>query len=83
MGGYKGKKGDAELIGKIERKLGVPKFNTLHITPIKEGYIKYTDLISGGLTIFDLQVMNEAIVYYAMMQQIINEHSIENGGQTR
>ncbi len=76
MGRCKSKKGDIELnklVKKIERRLGAPKFNSFFISPVKESYIKYTDLIDGGLTIFDIEKMNDAISYYAALTKIINE----------
>lgn len=76
MGRCEGNKSDPELkklIKKIERKLGAPNFNSFCISPVKEGYIQYTDLIHGGLTIFDLEQMNNAINYYAALARIVNE----------
>ena len=76
MGRCEGKKNDSELdelAKKIERKLGFPNFDSFCISHVKEGYIKYTDLLSGGLTIFDIRKMNEAISYYAAVNRIINE----------
>lgn len=88
MGRCKGKKDNPELkrlIKKIERKLGVPNFDSFCISPVKEGYIKYTDLINGGLTIFDIEKMNEAISYYAALTKIINEPELikSNGRKSR
>lgn len=33
------------------------------MTPVNAGFIKYTDLINGGLTLFDLFIMNEFLQY--------------------
>lgn len=43
------------------------------MAPVKNGYIKYTDLLNGGLTIFDIEKMNEAIGYYVKLEKTIAE----------
>ena len=58
---------------KIKAVLGEPAFNTFFLSPVKEGYIKYTDLINGGLTLFDIEQMNESISYYIGVNNIIHE----------
>lgn len=71
MGRVKSKK-DADLLEKeIVRKLGEPKFNYSFLCPVKHGYIKYTDLINGGLTLFDIEVMNNSIVYLDKAEEIV------------
>ena len=70
----KGSDPEVEFLSrKIAKKLGEPTFNTFFLSPVKEGYIKYCDLINGGLTLFDLEQMNEAISYYAQVNKIIHE----------
>ena len=61
------------LSRKISKKLGDPTFNTFFLSPVKEGYIRYSDLINGGLSLFDIEQMNEAISYYAQVNKIIHE----------
>jgi hypothetical protein len=67
MGRVKSKKNDNFLEKEIIKKLGEPKFNYSFLCPVKNGYIKYTDLINGGLTLFDIEVMNNGIVYLDMV----------------
>jgi len=60
------------LLGKeIIRKLGEPKFNYSFLYPVKQGYIKYTDLINGGLTLFDIEAMNNCIEYMDKAEEVI------------
>jgi hypothetical protein len=69
------KRVDAEL-RKLEQKvlseLGEPKFNFSFVAPVEAGYIKYTDLLNGGLTLFDIEIMNEAIDYNAKIKRVAN-----------
>lgn len=86
MGGCKSSKGDSRLINRIEREIGLPKFNSNFIAPVDEGYIKYTDLINGGLTLFDIEIMNNAIPYCKQLQNIVAKYQAEqesNGSKTR
>ena len=90
MGRWESKKSNPELeqlIRKIDRKLGQPKFDSFLMSPVKEGYITYTDLISGGLTLFDIEKMNEAITYWIGVDRIVNEPKpetrIRNGSKAR
>jgi hypothetical protein len=61
----KDKRNDAELKAerKVLDKLGKPSYNSYFLAPVEEGYIKYTDLLNGGLTLFDIEIMNESINY--------------------
>ena len=69
------KRNDAELI-RLERKvlseLGNPNFNHYFVAPVEAGYIRYTDLLNGGLTLFDIEIMNEAIDYNAKIKRVLN-----------
>ena len=71
----KNKRNDVELV-RLERKvlneLGNPNFNHSFVAPVEAGYIKYTDLLHGGLTLFDIEIMNEAIDYNAKIKRVIN-----------
>jgi ribosome biogenesis SPOUT family RNA methylase Rps3 len=71
MGRVKSKKNDNFLEKEIIKKLGEPKFNYSFLCPVKNGYIKYTDLINGGLTLFDIEVMNNGIVYLDKAEEIV------------
>ena len=59
------------LIRYVERKLGQPDFDSFCIAPVKHGYISYVDLLQGGLTIFDIEKMNNAISYYSDLEKVI------------
>lgn len=69
------KRNDAELIrleGKVIKELGNPDFNHYFVAPVEAGYIKYTDLLNGGLTLFDVEIMNKAIDYNDKIKRLIN-----------
>lgn len=54
------------------------------MSPVKEGFIEYSDLHNGGLTLFDIQKINEAIAYYPLLEATVNKIKEEqNGGKIR
>lgn len=68
----------------IIRQLGEPNFNYFFISPVRQGYIRYTDLINGGLTLFDIRKMNEAITYLNDVDRVIsNLNNSKDGRKTR
>jgi hypothetical protein len=71
MGRNKGEKNNNLLEKEIIRKLGKPSFNHSFLFPVKHGYLKYTDLLNGGLTLFDIEKLNEAITYLDKVDEII------------
>lgn len=71
----KNKRNDVELIKaqrKVIKELGEPNFNSYFLAPVEAGYIKYTDLTQGGLTLFDIEKMNDAIEYYSKINMVVN-----------
>lgn len=75
---------DDTLEKEIIRKLGEPKFYFSFLSPVKQGYIKYSDLINGGLTLFDIEMMNNCISYLSKMEEIIVEfNKKKNGSKVR
>ena len=80
MGTRKNKKGDLRLEKEIIRKLGEPNFNYSFLSPVIRGYIKYTDLLNGSLTLFDIHKMNEAITYLAQVDNIVTDFNSRKDG---
>lgn len=88
MGRCKGTKSDPGLIAKIDRKLGEPSINTYFMSPVKQGFISYADLINGSLTLFDIEAMIEASAYLDKRQVIIDDFCLklkeaQDGRKTR
>ena len=72
----KSKKSDSRLkrlVKRIEDELKHLQFDAFLIAPVKEGLIKYTDLVDGGLTLFDIQKMHDAIDFYKGVDRIVHE----------
>jgi hypothetical protein len=42
-----------------------PNVKMLFMRPVVEGFISYADLSNGGLTLYDIFVLNEFITYRA------------------
>lgn len=90
----KSKKSDSKLrrlAKKIEDELGYLQFDAFLIAPVKEGLISYAELINGGLTLFDIEKMHNAIDFYRGIERIAKEFSAsennlsksKNGGKIR
>ncbi len=73
MGTGKIKKTNSGIEKQIIQKLGIPSFNYSFLSPVIRGYIKYTDLLNGNLTLFDIRKMNEAISYLAESEKIVTD----------
>lgn len=77
------KKSDSKLkrlAKKIEEELGYLQFDAFLVAPVKEGLITYSELINGGLTLFDIEKMHNAIDFYRGIERIVREFSnAENG----
>lgn len=58
---------------RVEAELKHLQFDAFLIAPVREGLIKYTDLISGNLTLFDIQKMHDAIDFYRGVDSISRE----------
>ena len=74
----KSKKSDPKLkrlAKKIEDELGYLQFDAFLIAPVKEGLITYAELINGGLTLFDIEKMHNAIDFYQGIARIAREFS--------
>lgn len=72
----KSKKSDSKfrrLAKKIEDELGYLKFDAFLLAPVKEGMISYAELINGGLTLFDIEKMHNAIDFYRGIERIVRE----------
>lgn len=72
----KSKKSDSKLkrlAKKIEDELGYLQFDAFLIAPVKEGLISYAELINGGLTLFDIEKMHNAIDFYRGIERIASE----------
>lgn len=77
MGRCESRKGDTRLIDRIDRELGDPNINTYFMSPVKEGFISYADLINGSLTIFDIEAMMKASAYLDKRQIIIDDFCLK------
>ena len=74
----KSKKSDSKLrrlAKKIEDELGYLQFDAFLIAPVKEGMISYAELINGGLTLFDIEKMHNAIDFYRGIERIVKDFS--------
>lgn len=72
----KSKKSDSKLkrlAKKIEDELGYLQFDAFLIAPVKEGLVSYAELINGGLTLFDIEKMHNAIDFYRGIERIAKE----------
>lgn len=64
------------LIRQLSR-ISAPKYaDYFFIRPIEEGYIKYSNLKDGTLTIFDLHYMNDLIEYNKEVSDTIRDYRI-------
>jgi hypothetical protein len=58
------------------RRVRAPQnIDWLIFNPIAKGFISYTDVIRGGLTLFDLYKMNEVISYESELEREIGRIS--------
>jgi hypothetical protein len=58
------------------------------MSPVKQGFISYADLINGSLTLFDIEAMVEASAYLDRRQVIIDDFCLKlkeakDGSKTR
>ena len=50
-----------------------PAIKMLFMLPVNAGYIKYSDLSNGSLTMFDIFIMNDFINYKSDYEEAISE----------
>jgi hypothetical protein len=53
----------------------VPNVNMMFMKPVNAGFIRYSDLSNGSITLFDVFVMNEFLQYKNEYEELVTELS--------